>query len=522
MSAPWRLGLALGIVLSVNACSTTPPARVASEPRATEPATTPPAEPSAHTPPAWLANFTLTSDVATAVYAELASREAMSGGEVVEWITRVAAALAQVPSSGNDEAEAQAWALTGLLIEEMASSARECDERPWTTGSDIESIARLLGDHPCPPFDEILHGLYTTCEARPFPTMAEFCRTRLQRWERAVGPACEPYVAQQVPSHGGGSENTDVLRFTEVNTLLHADEVDAVGEALARTLSERTGQSVRYESDSRFDYGSQCTAAYVPDPRNGDWVAGLGAYGETGFIGVSRSEGTDEWEAEVAAPHRPASWLRAARALQRPDPTNFGMGGIGITGGPPPRLEVNDSHNLPRSVDQTWRAITVVHELCNPWGAIEVVVSISARGELVRATPHKSWGRPFDVLGVRCLARGLTELTRPGRAVGRAVIELSPGPVSPPSDAFPLDSSPRVEACVGDMLVDLCLDVAPDGSVARWNAALAWESLPRALADVTAIPVTSDVAQCFASALEGGVACTQWGDQRVLDLPSRP
>lgn len=524
MSAVGQPGLALWGVLVLAACSTTPRAHVTTEPPASEPATATPTEPRVPTPPAWLAHFTLTPDVATAVHGALASQEAMTGREAVEWITRVAAALAQVPPEAHDEAEAQAWALAGLLIEEMASTARDCQVQRRPAMSDIASMAQRLGEQRCPDFTEIVSELYRSCSAPSFPDIAQFCEERLQRWERAVGPACAPYAARETAGSADSSVKTDVLRFTVVDTLLHADEVDAVGEALARTLSERTGGAVRYESDSGFEYASQCSAAYTPMPHGGDWNAILQYDGESaGTIDVAGLRHTDAWMADVAAPHHPSSWLRAASALvQAAGPLHDLASLLLSSGHAPPRIEVLKSHHLPRSVDRTWDAITAALEHCNPWGTLQWVVSISASGQLVRATPRIPWGTPFDVPGVRCLTRELDALSRPGRAVARAVIELSPGPASLSSDAFPLNNSPRVDACVGDTPVDLCLDVAPDGGVTHWNAARAWEGFPRALADVPATPVTPAIAQCFASVFERGVACTPRGDQLVLDLPSRP
>lgn len=523
MNAKRRLGLVAWFVLSLTACSTTPPARGATEP-ANEPATA--SQSLAQTPPAWLAQFTLISDIATNVLTALASQEAMSSDVAIEWIRRVAVALAQVPAEAHHEAEAQAWALTALLIEEMAASARACEDESWTAVSDIEAMARALGEHSCAPFPQIVHGLYRSCSTWAVPNMAEFCSGRLQRWELVVGPACEPYPVSEASASQDSAEQPDVLRFTVVSAMLHADEVDAVGETMARVLSERAGRPVRYQSDSGFDYAARCSVAYVPGRRDGDWDATLQDDGDVGTIEVSRSGDPNAvWFAEVPARHRPSSWLRAAGALHLPDEEDFGMGGLGLRGRnhPPPRLLVVDGYHLPRNVGPTWRAITALHERCNPWGVIEFVVSISSRGQLVRATPRTPLASPFDVPGVRCLERELDALTRPGRAVGRAVIELSPGPESAPaSDAFPLDNSPRVDACVADTLVDLCLDVAPDGTVAHWNAALAWENFPRALTHVTPTPIAPAMARCLAGVFERGVACTQRGEQQMHALPSRP
>jgi hypothetical protein len=476
-------------------------------------------------PPAWLAHFTQLHEVAAGVHAALAHPEAMPRSEAVEWTNRIATALERAAPEVRSEAEAQGWALTGLLIEEAAAGAfsanRECEAAARVHVSDIASVARILAEPACLRFGVMLRDLYKQCRASPFPRMVEFCRGRWERLERAQGPACASMGSVGEDSHEADRPSGDTLRFAVVTGLLHADELDALGETLAAEVSELSGRGVTYVSDSAFDYAPSCTGAYVPELRDGDWSVMVLGGEEGGSLDVSRLGRTEFAYVAEFSGHRPASWQRAARALHLDD-ADFGMGGLGVTFTTPrPLLSVFSSYGLPRSVGTTWRAIEAVVERCLRWGTIEAVVSVSATGAPVRATLRKPRLAAFDVEGARCFAAGVQALLRRGRAVGRAELEVGPDS-EPHMHTFPPHSMPRVEACAEGEPMDVCIAANPDGSVRQWSAALSWEFMPRALVDLVPTPIAPDAQRCMAQALEHPLPCTQRGDDLALLLPLAP
>jgi hypothetical protein len=160
------------------------------------------------------------------------------------------------------------------------------------------------------------------------PRMVEFCRGRWERLERAQGPACASMGSVGEDSHEADRPSGDTLRFAVVTGLLHADELDALGETLAAEVSELSGRGVTYVSDSAFDYAPSCTGAYVPELRDGDWSVMVLGGEEGGSLDVSRLGRTEFAYVAEFSGHRPASWQRAARALHLDD-ADFGMGGSG-------------------------------------------------------------------------------------------------------------------------------------------------------------------------------------------------
>lgn len=518
--------LALLALSQLAACSPAPHVRVTNESleRAASAEAIAPAD---REPPSWLAQFVVLRELAAAVYEALSAPEAMSYGEGSAWIARVAAALDGVPSHARTDADAEAQALTGLLIEELAVTHPEsrygCQTRlrPWPT--DVLSATRLLATSACHDFDDVLRMLYQGCRVHSTADVGEFCRGRWERWERTHAPACAQLPSARVAANDDGSGQPKTLRFAVVGSVLHADELDALGETLATAVGERTGRTVTYVSDTAWDYAPTCDGAYVPEQAEDEWSASIVDQETVGFIYVGlRSGSGPEFTIEVAAPHRPSAWLRAARALRPPG--EYGMGGLGLTVADGPRgVRVLQSHGRTRAAGATWRAMEDLALRCLRWGHVEAVVSVSATGELVRATLRKPRRATFDLEGARCLARGLHALTKRARVAGRAHVSLEAGPSAEPRRyGFPAHDAPRVEACVGDAVVDLCLALNPDGSVRHWSGALGRELPLRALGSEESTPLPFAMQQCVERALTRRFACTERGDELVLRLPLGP
>ena len=317
----------------------------------------------------------------------------------------------------------------------------------------------------------------------------------------------------------------DTLRFSLVVSLLHAHELDIVGDELAAAVSRWSGRDIRYVSDSALEYDASCTAAYVPDMKPSEWSVDLMDDGEVASLHVThRVAAGESAEITVAEAWRTASWLQAIREWPR-DAGVVGLlaplNGIPLIARDPEHQPVILMQRRGRVAPsrQTLENVADLYARCVRWGTMEVILSIAPNGAPARATVRKPWRMPFDPEGARCLQEGLDALSVPARVASRVRLELRAEPGVPfPADLPPF-LLPHIESCLGnDVAIDLCVETAMDGSVDHWHAAYARPARPRALGSIELPAIPAHTRRCVARHLEAGFACAERGDSLVLEL----